>query len=55
MQFRWAIGITLWTMLSGPIFAPPQATLRSSPSRSEGAGQSVTHVQPAPGRVIQPR
>jgi hypothetical protein len=23
MQFRWVIFITLWTMLSGPIFAPP--------------------------------
>ena len=32
MQFRWAIGIALWTMLSGPIFAPPQcATNQARP------------------------
>lgn len=28
MQFRWVIGIALWTILSGPIFAPPQSVLR---------------------------
>lgn len=25
MQFRWVIGIALWTILSGPVFAPPQS------------------------------
>ena len=28
MQFRWVIGITLWTVLSGPIIARPQSALR---------------------------
>jgi hypothetical protein len=27
MQLRWAIGIALWTLLSGPVFTPPPAPL----------------------------
>lgn len=23
MQFRWVVGLTLWTMLIGPILGPP--------------------------------
>ena len=41
MQFRWVIGIALWTILSGPIFAPPQAKLRSVRAQAEAK-------QPAP-------
>lgn len=37
MQFRWAIGIALWTILSGPIFAPPQSVLRPSPPPAAAA------------------
>jgi hypothetical protein len=34
MEFRWIAALTLWTMLAGPVFAPPiKATSFSSLSQ----------------------
>jgi hypothetical protein len=26
MQFRWVAAVTVWTLISGPVFGPPHAT-----------------------------
>jgi hypothetical protein len=39
MQFRWLAAITLWTLLSGPVFGPPTR----SPS-----GATASAARPAP-------
>jgi hypothetical protein len=40
MDYRWVIGITLWTFLSGPIFSGP----RGLPPVS-GRTAAMSHVQ----------
>jgi hypothetical protein len=39
MDFRWVAFITLWTLLSGPIFALPRVA--STTVRTEAAGKVV--------------
>jgi hypothetical protein len=45
MEFRWVAFIALWTILSGPVFAPP------APSRARGvtvaAARKATTPKPA--------
>jgi hypothetical protein len=41
MEFRWVVLITLWTLLSGPVFQAPDAGRQAPPS-------AAAH-QPAPG------
>jgi hypothetical protein len=40
MEFRWVIAITLWTMLSGPVFAVKTAAI------PQPQGQSVATTSP---------
>jgi hypothetical protein len=43
MDFRWVIGITLWTMLIGPVFGPPAPAAKVS-----NANVSAAPDHPAP-------
>jgi hypothetical protein len=50
MRFRWIAAITLWTILSGPIFAPVGRTPNTLRERSLAAT-----TKPSPkARPIQP-
>lgn len=56
MEFRWVAGLTLWTMLSGPILSQP-APQRPSAVQARPVltpPKSTTHASPAklstPGR-----
>ena len=41
MQFRWVIAITLWTILSGPVFAPPPSALQPGRERAVAANSAT--------------
>jgi hypothetical protein len=41
MDFRWVVAITLWTVFSGPVFAPPQAVLRPTSSKVTAAASDA--------------
>lgn len=45
MQFRWVIGIVLWTILSGPVFAPPQSgpRVKSQPTAAAVKPAVLSH------------
>jgi hypothetical protein len=44
MDFRWVVAITLWTMLSGPVFA------EQTPASPPPQGQVVATAAPAIAR-----
>jgi hypothetical protein len=44
MEFRWAVTIALWTMLTGPIIGPP----RAAPHPPETPRAAPTSPEPAP-------
>jgi hypothetical protein len=46
MQFRWVAAITLWTILSGPVFGPP--------NKSHSAGRQPTVAASAKTRSSLP-
>ena len=46
MQFRWVVGITLWTFFSGPAAGPPPASL--PPARARAA---TVERDPSPANV----
>jgi hypothetical protein len=42
MDFHWAAGIALWTILSGPILSPPMPlNLASSPAGAKQRGRGL--------------
>jgi hypothetical protein len=49
MEFRWVAGLTLWTMLSGPILSQP------SPQRPSGAMAHPTMAAPKPLPAATPK
>jgi hypothetical protein len=42
MDFRWVIGLTLWTLLSGPVLVRPKAAYSSRPA--EPVRAAAVHV-----------
>jgi hypothetical protein len=50
MDFRWVVAIALWTLLSGPIFAPAPGS--SARTRTEVArhAETVSHTAAAAPR-----
>jgi hypothetical protein len=48
MEFRWVAGLTLWTMLSGPILSQP------SPPRPTLAAASLSIALPKPMPIVTP-
>ncbi len=50
MSFRWVVGITLWTLLSGPIFSGPRPI---PPAHGRTAAMSPVHrAAPAAARAL---
>ena len=47
MQFRWIAAITLWTIISGPIFAPPRSAPASLREHSLDAAPTPSRLHPA--------
>jgi hypothetical protein len=47
MDFRWVAGITLWTMLSGPVFVGVQQFVGRAPAAK------VTVSTPASGKLVK--
>lgn len=51
MQFRWIVGITLWTCFSGPVFSgvgassprPAERPAVAAPERAPQAGHAAPH------------
>ena len=57
MQFRWIAAITLWTIVSGPVFAPPRSAPPSLRDQSLAAAprhQRATHTTEAPPPTERP-
>jgi hypothetical protein len=55
MDFRWVMGITLWTLLSGPIFSGPR-TLPPGKDRTAAMSPAQrTACPPAPSWQFAPR
>jgi hypothetical protein len=53
MDFRWVMGITLWTFLSGPIFSgprelPPVLGRTAAMNPTQGATSSPAPTLPTP-------
>jgi hypothetical protein len=50
MEFRWVVFITLWTMLSGPVLAPPgNASSPSKPAEMSKFGErGAPETKPSP-------
>jgi hypothetical protein len=44
MHFRWAALIALWTLLSGPVFGPPNRSGSRPGDRVSAAGKSAVPV-----------
>jgi hypothetical protein len=48
MDFRWAVGIALWTMLMGPVIGPPlprptvQPSMEVTEPEASAPGQDIT-------------
>jgi hypothetical protein len=47
MQFRWAVGIALWTLLAGPVLGPP---LRPAGTSSAAPPRPMNHHVPQPNQ-----
>jgi hypothetical protein len=45
MDFRWAAGIALWTLLSGPVFVHLQTLVSTAPT-SKADSAPVVRVRP---------
>jgi hypothetical protein len=51
MEFRWVMGITLWTFLSGPVFGPPMPhSSRSQAGPNRVVQKEVVRPSPSPVR-----
>jgi hypothetical protein len=48
MEFRWVAGLTIWTMLSGPILSQP------SPPRPSAVQARTISVPPKPAPIVSP-
>jgi hypothetical protein len=48
MDFRWAVGIALWTMLIGPIFGPPLPRATEQQAAASSATARPISGKPAP-------
>ncbi len=55
MEFRWVAGITLWTLLSGPVFVGVQQFVSPSPaSKVDSAPLTWNKVVKAPAGSPRP-
>jgi hypothetical protein len=46
MQFRWVIGITLWTVLIGPVLGPPlPRSSDNAAARPPSVSKPVPHLR----------
>jgi hypothetical protein len=52
MEFRWVIFLTLWTILSGPVFSglAVQVTSFASTARVEATRDAATRIDPLRSR-----
>ena len=53
MDFRWVAGITLWTMLSGPVFVGVQQFVSRAPAAKVSVSPTLHKTSKSPADATQ--
>jgi hypothetical protein len=55
MSFRWVMGITLWTLISGPIFSGPREMPATNGRTAAMSPTPKSSTRPVPQADVPPR